>query len=432
VTQAPDGAPPAAPRGLDEAAVRRLEAAAWRVGTRWFLFAIATLVLLYLVVQLKGVVVQVLLAVIIAAGMTPVVNRASRRKPVGVGRYKWVPPRALIVLLLYLALLGALSALMAVLVPPLVQDVETLISRLPDYAVALQRELDALPERYPFLPRIDLQGGLAGQLRAGAAQAAAVLDQALVVVRVVAGVLGGVLDTVFVLILALYITVDGERILRYLTGFFPAARQPQAEAVAGRIGERLGGWLRGQVALSGIIGSITLVGLSAIGVPYAVLLALIAAVGEAIPLIGPIISAVPAVIVASFQSPLQGLLTLGLYVLVQQLENNLIVPKVMERAVALHPLAVMLALLAGAELLGVTGAILSVPVAAAVSVLVREVRLEQREREGRKQAAPPAPGGAAAVGGPAAPAGAPPAGAGLAAPDQAEHDPGAAGHHPDR
>jgi predicted PurR-regulated permease PerM len=85
------------------------------------------------------------------------------------------------------------------------------------------------------------------------------------------------------------------------------------------------------------------------------------------------------------------------------------VPKVMERAVALHPLAVMLALLAGAELLGVSGAILSVPVAAALSVLVREVRLEQREREERKQAA-----------------------AGLVAPDQAEHDPGAAGHHPDR
>jgi predicted PurR-regulated permease PerM len=87
------------------------------------------------------------------------------------------------------------------------------------------------------------------------------------------------------------------------------------------------------------------------------------------------------VIVASFQSPLQGFLTLGLYILIQQLENNLIVPKVMERAVALHPLAVMVALLAGAELLGVTGAILSVPVAAALSVVVQEVRRLQRKRD---------------------------------------------------
>ena len=167
---------------------------------------------------------------------------------------------------------------------------------------------------------------------------------------------------------------------------------------------------------------------------YAVLLALIAAVGEAIPLIGPIISAIPAVIVASFQSPLQGLLTLGLYILVQQLENNLIVPKVMERAVALHPLAVMLALLAGSELMGISGAILSVPVAAALSVLVREVRLGRREREERKQAVVPE-GGAAGQrprrGRPRR--GRPAAGRGrLAAPDQAEHDPGAAGHHPDR
>ncbi len=140
----------------------------------------------------------------------------------------------------------------------------------------------------------------------------------------------------------------------------------------------------------------TFVGLSLIGVNYAVLLALIAAVGEAIPLIGPIISAVPAVIVAFFEFPLQGFLTLGLYILIQQLENNLIVPKVMERAVALHPLAVMVALLAGAELLGVTGAILSVPVAAAFSVVVQEARRLQRRRDQRK-AGLLEPGGAPAV-----------------------------------
>jgi predicted PurR-regulated permease PerM len=109
-----------------------------------------------------------------------------------------------------------------------------------------------------------------------------------------------------------------------------------------------------------------------------VLLALIAAVGEAVPMVGPIFSAIPAVIIAFFQSPLQGFLAIGLYIIVQQLENNLVVPKVMERAVSLHPLAVMVALLAGGELLGVTGAILSVPVTAALAVVIHEVR---RERE---------------------------------------------------
>jgi predicted PurR-regulated permease PerM len=114
-----------------------------------------------------------------------------------------------------------------------------------------------------------------------------------------------------------------------------------------------------------------------IGVRYAVLLSIIAALGEAVPTIGPIVSAVPAVAIAFFQSPLQGFLTLGMYVIIQQLENSVIVPKVMERAVALHPLAVLVAILVGAELLGVIGAVLSVPVAAAILVIVEEVRRER-------------------------------------------------------
>ncbi|MGH2354378.1 MAG: AI-2E family transporter, partial [Chloroflexota bacterium] len=215
----------------------------------------------------------------------------------------------------------------------------------------------------------------------------------LVVVRVALGVVTGALNGIFILVLALYLTQDSERIQRYLIGFLPLDRQEQAAQITARIGERLGGWLRGQIMLSAIIGTMTLVGLSLIGVRYAVVLAMIAAIGEAVPLVGPIFSAVPAVIVAFFQSPLQGFLTLGLYILVQQLENNLVVPKVMERAVKLHPLAVMTALLTGSELLGVTGAILSVPVAAALSVVIQEVRVERRERDAQHLAVRAVPTG---------------------------------------
>jgi predicted PurR-regulated permease PerM len=192
--------------------------------------------------------------------------------------------------------------------------------------------------------------------------------------EVALGLLGGALNGIFILVLALYMTEDRDRIMRYLLSLVPFERRDQAGVVASRIGLRLGGWLRGQLLLSAIIGALTLVGLSIIGVRYAVLLAVLAAIGEAIPLIGPIISAVPAVIVALFDSPGQALKTVGLYLVVQQLENNLIVPKVMQRAVSIHPLAVMVALLAGGELLGVTGAILSVPVAAALAVILDEVR----------------------------------------------------------
>lgn len=370
-------APPAPVTGLTEIA-------AWRVTTRSILFTLGVLFSVWLLVRLQGVVIQVLLSVIIAAGMMPLVDRLTQPMKLGIGRRNWTPPRALVVLVLYVLLFAVLFLLGAVLIPPVVSDVEDLVRRLPEYASQAQTLVATLPERYPFLPPIDLNGGLAGQLGALASQATAVLEQALVLVRVVLGVLSGALNGIFILILALYITQDRERIGRYIVGFMPAARQAQAEGVARRIGARLGGWLRGQIILSVIIGTMTLAGLSAIGVKYAVLLALVAAIGEAVPMVGPIFSAIPAVIVAFFQSPLQGGLTLGLYVIIQQLENNLIVPKVMERAVALHPLAVLVALLAGAELLGVTGAILSVPVAAALSVVLDETRRERQEQATRK------------------------------------------------
>jgi predicted PurR-regulated permease PerM len=362
---------------VNETVAGLTEAAAWRVAARTVLLAFALVLAVWLVVRLQSVLVQLLLAVILAAGMGPLVNQLAAHPWVTVGRWSWRPSRGLVVLVLYLALVLLVSLLGAILVPPLVNEIEDLVRRLPGYAADLQAWLLTLPERYPFLPAIDLAAGLAEQLRAGAAQLASLLGQALLLVRLALGLLSGTLNGIFVLILALYLTADSERILRSVLSFLPADRQELAERVAFRIGERLGGWVRGQIALSVIIGTITFVGLTLIDVRYAVLLALIAAIGEAVPMVGPIFSAIPAVMIASLQSPLQGLLTLGLYILVQQLENNLIVPKVMERAVALHPLVVLLALLSGAELLGVAGAVLAVPVAAALAVVLDEVRRER-------------------------------------------------------
>jgi predicted PurR-regulated permease PerM len=269
------------------------------------------------------------------------------------------------------------------LLPPLVGDIEDLVRGLPDDVVAIQAWLEQLAVTYPLFPATDVIQGLAEQLRAATHQLTGLLTQALVVVRLALGVLGGALNGIFVLILALYITADSHRILRYLLAFLPENRQIQAERVAEHIGVRLGGWVRGQLTLSAIVGTMTFFGLSLIGVRYAVLLALVMAIGETVPMVGPIVAAVPAVIVAFFGSPFQGFMTLGLYVLVQQLENHLIVPRVMSRAVSLHPLAVLLALLVGSELMGVTGAILSVPVTAALSVIVDEIRQEKIERNER-------------------------------------------------
>lgn len=359
------------------------EAAAWRVTSRTVVLVLGLLFLVWLVVQLSAVVVQVLLAVILAAGMSPLVDRFTVSTKVR--HWGWRPPRALVVALLYLVLIALLVGIGMLVIPPLARELRDLATRAPIYAASIQSWLDTLPIRYPFLPEFNLNESLGQQVRGAASQLTGLLSQALVLLRLALGLVGGTLNGIFILILALYITADSDRILRYLIAFLPTDRQVQAERVASHIGQRLGGWVRGQMLLSAIIGGMTLVGLSLIGVPYAVLLALIAALGEAVPMIGPIVSAVPAVIIAFIYSPVQGLLTLGLYILIQQLENNLVVPKVMGRAVALHPLVVMLALLAGSQLMGVTGAILSVPVTAALSVVVDEMRRERLERQAREE-----------------------------------------------
>lgn len=351
------------------------EAAAWRVAYRTVLFVLSILFLVWLVVQLRSVVVQVLLAIILSAGMAPLVDRVLRAA--ADWRWRWRPPRALIVLLLYLLLVGAIVLLGTLTLPPLFREIEALVIRLPTYLEHLQSWLEPLVAAYPLLAELTTPDGLAQQLQRFSSQLTTLLSQALVVVRFAFGLVSGVFNTVFLLVLALYMTSDSHRILNYLVAFLPYDRQSQASRVSAHIGARLGGWVRGQLLLSAIIGALTWLGLTVLGLPYALLLAVIAAIGEVIPMIGPIISAVPAVLIAFIYSPLQGLLTLGLYLLIQQLENHLIVPKVMERAVALHPLAVLLALLAGGQLMGITGAILSVPIAAAVSVVVDEIRRER-------------------------------------------------------
>ncbi|MGI8423866.1 MAG: AI-2E family transporter [Chloroflexota bacterium] len=358
------------------------ESTLWRVATRAVLFTLGALITLYLLYLLRAVVVQLLMAVIVSAGMTPLVDRLAPpdvNDSAGSKRRR-VMPRPLAVLGVYLVLIGALGALGAVIIPPAVGQVRELGREAPRYLEQFQGWVSSLSERYPFIPA-DLANSIPGQLQASSGQLRGVLDQALVAVGLVLEALQGLLSFIFILFLALYITSDGARIRAYFLSFLPSDRRAQAEEVTEHIGGRLGAWVRGQITLSAIIGGITLVGLAIIGVPYAVLLALIAAAGEAVPMVGPIFSAVPAVIVAFFVSPLTGFLTLGFYVMVQQVENVVVVPKVMERAVALHPLAVMLALLIGSELYGVSGAILSVPVAAAISVVVNEIRRERAESD---------------------------------------------------
>jgi predicted PurR-regulated permease PerM len=352
------------------------EAGAWRVVLRGIAVVFVLLLLVFLIRELRAVVIQVMLAVLLAAAANPLVETlTSSNRLLG---SRWRPGRGLASLMVFLGALLVLVLGAAIVLATVAPDVSALATSAPlymDRAEAMIREAlannpDLAGRVQGALPSVqDLLGG-----------GVALLSQASRLVSLATGVVSGFLYLLFTLILALYITIDGERIRRYLIQFLPFDRQDQALTVSERIGERLGAWARGEAILGVIIGVLTWFAALILGLPYAGALALIAAVGELVPNLGPIIASIPLVVVGFLSSPTQGVLALLAAVLIQQLENNLIVPRVMSRAVELHPVAVMVAILAGGELLGVLGALLAVPLVASISVVVNEIQRERLER----------------------------------------------------
>ena len=189
----------------------------------------------------------------------------------------------------------------------------------------------------------------------------------------VSSVIGGVFGVITILILSFYLLIEADTLVQLpdplRAGAQPRARRSRRRAKRSR---KVSAWLRAQLMLAGVMGAFAAVGLGLLGEPYFYVVALIAAVGETIPIVGPIIGGVTAVAVAIATSPRLAV-TVGIYFFVlHQLEANILVPKIMERQVGVSPVAVIIALLIGGALWGLVGAILAIPTAAILAVIVDE------------------------------------------------------------
>lgn len=279
-------------------------------------------------------------------------------------RYKI--PKLVSVLIIYTALTGIMVLIVTLLVPALINQGQALIdvygASLGSWAKGL-RESEALAKI--GFTGINLQSGLAGIQ----SQIQSLVGN---VFTVIADIFGGIAGFVVVLVLALYVVIEDSAIKKVFHRWVPMEYQEFATRLAWLLMERLGAWMRGQLLLCLIIGILYLIAFGALGVPYALLLAVLGGIFEFVPYIGPILSAIPAALIAFTVSPKLGLLTIGALIIVQQLENNLIVPKVMQRTVGLNPIVSILAFLIGAKLFGVVGAIVSIPVALATEVVIAE------------------------------------------------------------
>ncbi len=335
-----------------------------------------TLLGAYLVYRLFSIIVLVLIAFIFAAAISPMVRRLNRRLPL-----------AAAIGVVYLGLLAVFAALMTVIITPVVQQTTTLIQNSPRLLDQVQAQITSLQRQFN-LPTVtpDLQQYVSQIAQQAPALAAGVLNVTLGVVTSVGGVL-------VVLVMAFYWLLERRDIEGTWIALVPRSRRAETREVIEEIEGKLGAYVRGQLILAVIVGLFSFFGLLILGMEYVLVLALIAGIGELIPLAGPIIGAVPAVLIAfATESPQTALLVLALYIGIQQVENNFLVPKVMQRSVGLSPLTVLLAVLAGVALLGIIGALLAVPVASAMQVILQHTLFRRQQYLASPASAGRAPG----------------------------------------
>jgi len=341
------------------------EQAVFRVAIRIMLLAVLLGLLLWFGWTVRGTIATLLIGAILATGLAPVVGRISAVHP-KTGKRRM--SRRAATVLLYLALAAVVVVFVLVVIPPLLRQAQEYLQAIVTLRDLASQELLSRSQESSSLA--EALEGLAGVVVWVLVVLERLVTQLAGTLNVAVGIGGTVADVLMILLLMTYLLVDSSGSARWLVGVLPKAHRTQASEVLAESSHRIGGWLTGQIILCGVIGACTFVGLTIIGMPYALLLAVIAAVCELIPLIGPILAGIPALIVAVFISPEMVVLVFLLYFGISQFENNLVVPVVMRRRASLPPVVTLVAVLAGAEAFGFVGAILALPVAAAISVLV--------------------------------------------------------------
>jgi predicted PurR-regulated permease PerM len=302
---------------------------------------------------------------IIAMGFSPMVRFADR--PRGASGQKRVRVRrTLAILAIYLVIMGVFVLVGLTVIPPLVDQAGQLWTRLPQAFNDLQR---FLIRRHVMttMSRVTLEEAVQNAPAGSGGNAVGT------VLGAIWSVVGGVFGLVTILILSFYLLVEAEGLFEHVTRFVPEATRTRFVTVSRESVEKVSAWLRAQFILAGVMATFAGVGLGLMGVPYFYVVALMAAVGETIPIVGPIVAGVVAVAIASTVSAKLAL-SVGVYFLVlHQLEANVLVPKIMERRVGVSPVTVIIALLIGVELFGLLGAILAIPTAAILSVILQEL-----------------------------------------------------------
>ncbi|OGY53713.1 MAG: hypothetical protein A3A24_00895 [Candidatus Buchananbacteria bacterium RIFCSPLOWO2_01_FULL_46_12] len=315
--------------------------------------------IIYFVYFVRDIILTVFIAVIFAALIEPLVDRLENKKI----------PRGLGVIIIYLALLLFLVLTVRMLIPPIIEQVGLLTNNFPSLWQRLVENFQSLKDYSQDQGLIDnIQQGLQG-IQSGLTKAAGGVYSFII------AIFANLVNFVLVLVIAFYLVVQRDSLAKMLRAVAPAHYHGYLTDLSGRIQAKIGSWARGQLILGVAIAGLSFVGLLFLLPKYALVLALVAGITELIPYIGPILGAIPAVFLgftAGEPSLTRGLFVLAFYLLVQQVENNFLVPKVMKKQLGLNPVVTIIAILIGARLAGIIGIILAIPVSTALGVVVKD------------------------------------------------------------
>jgi len=306
---------------------------------------VLTILLFYFFYVIRDVLLILFIVVILVAGLRPTVNKWAKK----IGR-------TFSVLILLAILLSVLAVFIYIIVPPMVEQIRQLAGNFPEYI----RRFAAFRSQVPYVEKItntiaQSLGGYAGNF-----------------VSFATSVFGGLVTFLLVIVLTIYILIDDHVFTGAIKSFVPTSKRDEVIELVNKLSDKIGDWLRGQLLLCVIMGTLVFAGLSIIRVPYALTLGVLAGLLEMIPIIGPVTVCTLSALVALSIHPITAAIVIVFYIVLHQLEDNLVVPKVMQRVIGLPPAILIISMLIGARLMGLVGTALALPVAGIVYVIFQE------------------------------------------------------------
>ncbi len=323
------------------------------VSTKTILKVIVAGLLLWLLYIIRDIVLLFFVAVIFSSLIDPWATWCQSKRI----------PRAIAVIVIYVLLIGAVSGAMVLVVPTIVDESQDLVKSIRGFST----DFDILTKiQESFLPSGDVVGKTLSEI-----------------IATVSSVFGGIFSLILVFVFTFYLVVEDEAITRWIRSLTPDGYQPFVVQMVNKMKKKLGAWLRGQLVLSLFIGVMVYLGLLVLGVDYALVIGLIAALMELVPYVGPVLSAVPAIFLAFTQTGdwVLPVTVAVMFWVIQVTENNLLVPRVMQRAVGINPIISILSILIGAKLAGIVGILIAIPLVTVLSVFIEEMRAVRSHEE---------------------------------------------------